>query len=158
MRTVRNRRAAAGRSGKTWQLGSRGDAFGKVTLALLPLFCILVAVCTSAVSASAADIVEAWRGGSFVSPFAVSVNPNDDSCWVVDYDGDVVAHLAEDGTELWRGTAFNGPADVSVNTSDNSCWATVARRRVPLAVVSLCGCDRWLIMVTRTATTIRPGR
>lgn len=93
--------------------------------ALRPLAVFLYAtlvLCASAALATAEDIVEVWRGGTFTFPISVSVNQADGSCWVADRDANVVVHLAEDGTELWRGSTFNSPWSVSVNRSDGTCW------------------------------------
>lgn len=78
------------------------------------------------IPARAEEVVEAWRGGAFVDPVSVSVNSEDGSCWVADFEGNAVAHLREDGTELWRGGEsgwlYPFPTSVSVNTADSSCW------------------------------------
>jgi DNA-binding beta-propeller fold protein YncE len=69
-------------------------------------------------------VVEAWRGGGFGSPAALSVNLADGSCWVADEASNEVVHLRVDGVELWRGGAFDSPQGVSVNPTDGSCWVS----------------------------------
>ena len=91
--------------------------------------CLLAAAAAAlawARTARAEFVREAWRGGAFVDPVSVSVNTEDGSCWVADFEGSAVAHLREDGTELWRGGEsgwlYPFPTSVSVNTADSSCW------------------------------------
>ncbi len=89
-----------------------------VSLALL--------LCIPSLSA-AEDVIEAWRGGDFVGPVTVSINPTDSSCWVADYNGNGVVHLGADGMELWRTGAWRSSSftwPVSANRADGSCWVT----------------------------------
>jgi len=63
-----------------------------------------------------------WSGAGFNSPWDLSANPTDGSCWVADTGNDQVVHLGADGSELWRGGGFSSPLGVSVNEADGSCW------------------------------------
>lgn len=93
---------------------------GRIAGHLALLLCATLIVC--ALPADAADVVEAWRGGTFYRPYSVAVNSSDGSCWVADREDDQVVHLDADGTELWRTDDLMFPASVSVNESDGSCW------------------------------------
>jgi len=70
-------------------------------------------------TASAETIVEAWRS-PFGTPWAVSVNPSDGSCWAAT--GNSVMHLTADGSIVSQTNGFLMPAAVSVNHVDGTCW------------------------------------
>ena len=73
-------------------------------------------------AAEPGTVVQLWEGQSFC-PFAVSVNPVDGSCWVIDGSTfQEVVHVSEDGQELCRSTGFFGLKAVQVNPADSSCW------------------------------------
>jgi DNA-binding beta-propeller fold protein YncE len=63
-----------------------------------------------------------WSGAGFNSPWDLSANPTDGSCWVADTGNDQVVRLGADGSELWLGGGFSRPLGVSVNSADGSCW------------------------------------
>jgi DNA-binding beta-propeller fold protein YncE len=68
----------------------------------------------------ARDGAELWRTTSFLTPYAVAVDPNDGSCWVADEYN--LIHLSADGQELWSGTGFWEAGDIVVDGRDSSCW------------------------------------
>lgn len=51
----------------------------------------------------------------FLTPYSVSVNPNDGTCWVADYGNDQIVRLNSEGDEEFRISGFNNPMAVSVN-------------------------------------------
>ncbi len=65
---------------------------------------------------------EVGQSPGFSAGGSLSVNPVDDSCWVVDSYRYQVAHLAQDGTRLWWGGGFYLPSSISVDESNGSCW------------------------------------
>jgi len=73
------------------------------------------------VSSSAVEVVEAWRS-SWGTPWSVSVNAADGSCWVGI--GTRVMHVAADGRVLSETPGFSVPLSVSANPTDGSCWVT----------------------------------
>lgn len=125
-----------------WITKACSGSTGRLASTVLSVLCVALAVCLSPVTAHSESLAEVWRGGTFTYPISVSVNPNDGSCWVADWQANVVVHLAEDGTELWRGTSFNGPWSVSVNPTDNSCWVS-DRKNYQVVHLSANGTELW---------------
>jgi DNA-binding beta-propeller fold protein YncE len=100
-------------------------------LLLLLVLAVVLVVCTS--PAHSEEVIEAWRGGWFAFPEYVSVNPSDDSCWVVNTGNNQVVHLSASGEELWRGDGFSDPRGACVNPSDGSFWMLDSSQAVHLA-------------------------
>ena len=48
------------------------------------LILVPIVSCLLARPAFSETVVEAWRGGGFISPYSVSVNSSDGSCWVAE--------------------------------------------------------------------------
>lgn len=117
----------------------------RLSLVLL-LASLLILGATS--TATAADIVEAWRS-PFGYPQCVSADPADGSCWAAT--GASVMRLAADGTVLSQTDGFWHPRCLSVNSSDGSCWVIDAgdlpmggdgRRGGSLCASTACNRDR----------------
>ena len=66
------------------------------------------------------DGTELWRTTSFLTPYAIAVDPSDGSCWVADEYN--LIHLSADGQELWSGAGFWEAGDIVVDGRDSSCW------------------------------------
>jgi len=60
---------------------------------------------------------------------AISVNPNDNSVWIADGNGNAVVHLAADATELWRGRKFRRTNSLSIDTKTNNVWVADTREQ-----------------------------
>jgi hypothetical protein len=92
----------------------------------LLLLCSLSMAVLTVSPVAAETVVEAWRGGGFDYPAAVSVNPVDGSCWVGELAGNTgaaqVVHLSASGAELLRVGGFFTVRSASVNPTDGSCW------------------------------------
>jgi hypothetical protein len=58
----------------------------------------------------------------FDHPWAVSVNPNNQHCWVADRFNHRVVRLDANGNVAATATGFNEPVSVSVDPNDNACW------------------------------------
>ena len=87
-----------------------------VVVALLLTICL--AACWPA--SAAQEAIVSWRS-DWGTPWAISVNPDDGSCWAGV--GGSVKHLAADGTVLSTLDGLGAPLGVAVNPSDGSCWA-----------------------------------
>ncbi len=85
---------------------------------------------TRAVSHVGADGSLLLQTGGFDYPLWLSVDPNDGSCWVADWNA--VVHMARDGSEMSRSEGFTMPVCVSVNTTDRSCWVANGEQVVHL--------------------------
>jgi DNA-binding beta-propeller fold protein YncE len=86
--------------------------------AFFPLLAALV--CLS--PASGQEIDETWRGTSFTSAVALSIDWRDNSCWVADSGGQAVIHISPGGDELLRQGGFSQPVGVAANPLDHTCW------------------------------------
>ena len=65
----------------------------------------------------------AYQGGGFGGPWAVAVNPNDNTVWVAEYSSARVTHLDPNGGLIWRSTGgYSRPYAIAVNRSDNTVW------------------------------------
>jgi len=85
---------------------------------LLPMLAALL--CLS--PAFGQEIDETWRGTSFTSAVALSIDWRDDSCWVADSGGQAVIHISFGGDELLRKGGFSQPVGVAANPLDHTCW------------------------------------
>ncbi|MEW6620267.1 MAG: hypothetical protein AB1422_13200, partial [bacterium] len=67
---------------------------------------------------------EMVRVGGFSILRAVSVNPADGTCWVVDHFHNQVVKLSPNGSETVRVGGFDRPHSVAVNPTDGTCWVS----------------------------------
>jgi DNA-binding beta-propeller fold protein YncE len=56
-----------------------------------------------------------WTVTGFSSPYSVSVNPADDTCWVADYNNNRVVRIDASGNIDWTMSGFSRPMAVSVS-------------------------------------------
>ena len=65
----------------------------------------------------------AYQGGGFGGPWALAVNPNDNTVWVAEYSSARVTHLDANGGLIWRSTGgYSQPYAIAINPSDNTVW------------------------------------
>jgi DNA-binding beta-propeller fold protein YncE len=88
------------------------------TVVVALLFTVCLAACWPA--SAGQEAIESWRS-DWGTPWAISVNPDDGSCWAAV--GGSVKHLAADGTVLSTLEGLGAPLGVAVDPSDGSCWA-----------------------------------
>ncbi|MFB3879931.1 MAG: S-layer homology domain-containing protein [Armatimonadota bacterium] len=88
---------------------------------------LLLTICLAACrpASAAREAIESWRS-DWGTPWAISVNAADGSCWAGI--GGTVKHLAADGTVLASLDGFGAPLGVAVNPNDGSCWAVDCTR------------------------------
>ncbi len=63
-----------------------------------------------------------WSVFDLVDPRSISINRNDNSCWVANTGNNEVLKLSSAGAILWRVGGFNLPTSVSVNSGDGTAW------------------------------------
>ncbi len=110
-------------------------------------------------------VVQLWQGETSGSPWYLSANSADGSCWVADGGTQQVVHLDANGVELWRSAPFTHLVGIAVNPADGSCW--VADRLTmgypgQVAMVHLAhdGTELWrggdLMLSARTSLSVNP--
>ncbi len=63
-----------------------------------------------------------WSVIDLVDPRSLSINRNDNSCWVTNTGNNEVLKLSSAGAILWRVGGFNLPVSISVNSTDGTAW------------------------------------